>query len=72
MIDRRLTLKHDTINMILSIYCNDKLWLQEERDEIIKRAVDIYLEKNRKKKMDEIVLKKKHVFIEDSESEEEL
>ena len=65
MTDRRLKLKHDTINMTLRIYSNDKLWSQEERDEIIKRAVDI--QRKKKKKMDEIAPKKQRVFIEDSE-----
>ncbi len=46
--DKRLSIKHKRMEQILIISSNDKNWTAQERNEIIERAVDIYLEKRRK------------------------
>lgn len=61
--DRRLKTSHDTIEMIIRIYCNDKVWSEKEREEIIERATDIHLESRRKKKMDESQPKRQRIDI---------
>ena len=47
--DRRLSMKHTRMEQLLVIRGNDKNWSQEEREAILVRSVDIYLEKRRKK-----------------------
>ena len=49
--DRKVHASHARMEMLLSISVNDKNWSPEERDEIIERATEIYLEKRRKKKL---------------------
>ena len=51
--DRWLSMKHRRMESVLMISVNDKNWSQRERDDILERAVDIYLEKRRKTKMSE-------------------
>ena len=46
--DKRLSMKHKRMEQILIISSNDKNWTIQERNEIIERAVDIYLQKRRK------------------------
>ena len=41
-------MKHKRMESILITGANDKNWTVKERDEIIERAVEIYLEKRRK------------------------
>ena len=41
---------HAKMDMLLNIAVSDKNWSEEERCEIIDRAVEIYLEKRRKTK----------------------
>ena len=48
--DRRLSMKHNRIESVLLIAGNDKNWSAREREEIIERAVGIYLMKRRKTK----------------------
>ena len=50
--DRRTKLAHDTIRMLLSIKINDHLWSEQERDNIISEAVDLYMLAPRKKQVD--------------------
>ena len=46
-------MSHSTLNDSLVIYGNDGLWSPQEKDEIINRAVEIYLAKNnRRRKVD--------------------
>ena len=45
--DRRLRLKHKTLEELLIININDKLWSAQERDEIIRHAADKFLSKRR-------------------------
>ena len=49
--DRRLCLKHAVINDIMVIKGNDKTWSSEEREQLMERALDIYLSKRRTKKV---------------------
>ena len=46
---------------VLMISLNDKNWSQKECDDILKRAVDIYLEKRRKTKVNEPPSKRLHL-----------
>ena len=50
--DRRTKIAHDTIRMLLSIKINDHLWSEQERDNIILEAVDLYMSAPRKKQVD--------------------
>ena len=43
--DRRLRLSHERMEMLLCIYINDKNWTTSEREEIINRSVELYVEK---------------------------
>ena len=67
--DRRLSMKHDRIESILMIKGNDKNWSPDEREEIIARAVEIYTEKRRKRKIAEVAEPPKKVLILESESQ---
>ena len=46
--DKRLKMNHATMNDLLLININDKVWLSGEREAIIQNAVDSYLEKTAK------------------------
>lgn len=48
--DRRLKTSHKLMNMRLTIKINDKNWSEIEREEIIKRALDIYMSKKSRKR----------------------
>jgi hypothetical protein len=50
--NRRLKMSHETLELLILIRCNDKVWSEEERKEIIERAADIHLQKNRKLMLD--------------------
>ena len=52
LIDRRTKLAHDTIRMLLSIKINDHLWSEQELDDIISEAVDLYMSAPQKKQVD--------------------
>ena len=75
--DRRLRSSHDVIDDIMVIKGNDKNWSENEREEIIERALAIYMRKNRKRKIDEVVPRNSDHTVVDrvvdlsSESEEE-
>ena len=43
--DQRLSINHATLNMCLSIKINDPVWSELEREQIIDRVVDIFMEK---------------------------
>ena len=45
--DQRLSTSHATINMRLSIKINNALWSKDEKEMLIKRALQIYHEKRR-------------------------
>ena len=49
--DKRLALTHKPLNESMIVYCNHTLWSKEEKDEVIERAVDIYLQSKRRKKI---------------------
>ena len=48
----RTKLAHDTIRVLLSIKINDHLWIEQERDDIISEAVDLYMSAPQKKQVD--------------------
>ena len=43
--DKRLSLKHETIESLIKINLSDKIWTKNEKNEILERAVDVYLSK---------------------------
>ena len=49
--DKRLSISHSTLNDNLIVYCNDSLWNKNEKEKVIKRAVDLYLKTKRKMKI---------------------
>ena len=51
--DKRLSMKHVTMQQLMLINLNDKNWCEAERDEIIERAVEDYLEKRRSTRFEE-------------------
>ena len=57
--DRRLAMSHATIEMIIRIHGNNRVWTDNEREEILERAVDIHLKKRRTKEMDKESPKKR-------------
>ena len=46
--ERRIKIQHSTMEMLLVIATNDHCWDQEEREELLKRALEIYMSKSRK------------------------
>ena len=50
--DRRLSTSHETMNILLKLKLSDSLWNDIERDEIIDRALEIYLTKRRVTQID--------------------
>ena len=71
-----ISLKHKPIDDIMIIKCNDVNWKKKEKEDIIKRAQEIYCEKRRRKRWDEETPIKKwktghNTVIEIDESEEE-
>ena len=51
--DRRLSMNHDHMESIMLISGNKNNWTKAEKDQIIDRAVDIYLSKRRTLQLDE-------------------
>lgn len=51
--DRRLSTSHTLMEMRLRIAVNDVIWTEKEREDLLKRATELYLMKNRKRKLDE-------------------
>ena len=50
--DRRLSMSHTTMEDLMLIKGNDKVWSTGERNEILFRAVQIYMEKQQKTRLD--------------------
>ena len=79
MSDRRLSLSHSTMEDIVTININDKLWIQSEREEIIRAAANKYEKaKRRVRKFNEPPTKRPKVAevviessSEDSDEEED-
>ena len=51
--DKRLSLKHKTMESFTKINLSDKIWTEKEKNKIFERAVDIYLSKRRENKIAE-------------------
>ena len=49
--DRRLCMTHETMENLMIVKGNDKVWTEKEKKDILARSVDIYLEKRRKTKL---------------------
>ena len=65
--DKRLSMRHNTINEALIVYGNDSLWSTEERESIIDRAVEIYTESKRRRKADQPSSSPKRQRLDDEE-----
>ena len=51
--DKRMSSKHATLENLLLVKLNDKVWNDVEREEIIESALAIYLKKRRKRRLDQ-------------------
>ena len=45
--DRRLNMSHKMMEQCIMIFANDSNWSKSEREQLIERAVDLYMEKRR-------------------------
>ena len=75
--DCRLSSVHKVINNIMMIKANDKNWSQDERADVIERALAIYLSKRRVRQVEEVVespnkVRRMEATVRVSSSEEEL
>ena len=52
--DWRLSTSHTLMEMCLRIAVNDVIWTEKEREGLLTRATELYLMKNRKRKLDEL------------------
>jgi hypothetical protein len=67
--DRRLKSSHALLEMRMLIKINDKNWSKIEREEILKRPLDIYMsKKRRKRKLDEEAPVASSVLLDDTET----
>jgi hypothetical protein len=66
--DKRLSMHDNTINEALVVYGNDSLWSTEEREAIIDRAVEIYLESKWRRKAGQSAPPVKRQRVEDEGS----
>ena len=48
--NRRLKTLHDLMNFRIALKINDRNWGEKERSEILRRALEIYLSKSRRKR----------------------
>lgn len=71
--DRRVSLKHDSMVDIIMIKANNKCWSEQERNEILDRAYELYTAKRRKVVLDTPPEKRVRIEVVDSseESDEE-
>ena len=68
--DRLLKTSHALMSYRIIIKCNDKFWSNREREEILKRALSIYLEKRpRKRKIDTTAAANVEVELSDSDTD---
>ena len=58
LVDRWLSMKHRRMDLVLMISVDDKNWLQKACNDILKRVIDVYLEKRWKTKVSEPPSKK--------------
>ena len=68
---------HETMASLMLININDKIWTQQEREEIIQRAVDKYLSKRQIKRVAtpptiEFPAKVLRIVVSDSGTEEDI
>ena len=70
--NRHLKMSHSTLENLILIRCNDRIWLDYEQNEIIQQATDIHLAKQRKLRLDgEETSNKRRKVTEDVEPEDE-
>ena len=70
--DKRLSLKHETIESLIKINFSDKIWTEKEKNEILERAVDVYQSKQGGKKIAEPPKKVSHMECDNENTEERL
>ena len=52
LMNRHLKMSHSTLENLILIRCNDGIWLDYERNEIIQEAAGIHLSKQKKLRVD--------------------
>ena len=68
--DKPILLKHETIESLMKINLSDKIWTEKEKNEILERAVDVYLSKQRGKKIAEPPKKLSHMECDNENTQE--
>ena len=63
--DRRLSTAHATMNMLMKVKLSDSLWNDVEREEVLTRALEIFLSKRRRVQVDndDVAVKKRKIEI---------
>ena len=61
------TTTHSTLNMLMLIKCNDKIWTEQEWNELIKRANEIYMSIRRVKMLGDNLSEKIQKLYEETE-----
>ena len=64
-------MSHSTLENLILIRCNDRIWLDYEQNEIIQQAADIHLAKQRKLRLDGEETSNKRRKVTDVEPEDE-
>ena len=70
--DKRLSLKHKTTKSLMEINLSDQIWTEKEKNEILERAVDVYLSKQQGNKITELPTKVCHMKLDNENNQERL
>ena len=70
--DKQLLLKHETIESLMKINLSDKIWTEKEKNEILERAVDVYLSKRGGTNIAEPPKKVSHMECDNENTQERL
>ena len=68
--DRRLKTLHDLMNFRIAFKINDRNWSEKERSVILRRALEIYVRKGRRKRKTDEASSNHTVELQSSESED--
>ena len=70
--DKRLSLKHKTTKSLMEINLSDQIWTEKEKNEILERAVDVYLSKQQGNKTADLPTKVSHMKLDNENNQERL
>ena len=70
--DKRLSLKHKATKSLMEINLSDQIWTEKEKNEILERAVDVYLSKQQGNKIAELPTKVSHMKLDKENNQERL